>query len=298
MGIKVTDGVQERTAVTLINAIEMADRLGQGYKVYEDGTLVYEQITPYRKIARSRSAVLSIAKEMTDTMSKIKDWFYSNHGVAGSLSAAIRKKLHKSNCATLANWILRKLKVTGTGQYVYGKTGGIMQCSDETLAALKEKCDVFPLGLTVEQAIKLDAIRPGDICLYTVQHTNIYAGGKKWYESGTVYADGSGSEGTILRKFYGSTALPDHVIAWVIRYNDPAYRVKGREYRVQCGTFTVKKNAKAVRSQLSASGVTAILVKECGEWVVQTGRFSILDYAVRQYMVNTGLEFPCMIKGI
>ena len=296
---KTTNGELERSFSSLFNAISSADISGQGYKVYDGGVLVYEQIRPKRRLMRKKSAVLAVAKEMATQMAAIKSWYYSNVGCAGTFKAAIDGRKYKSNCATLSNWIFRKLKITSSGEYFYGKAGSIIQWrNNATQDAVRSKCDVFKVGVTVKTALDLGMLQPGDICLYAKQHTNVYAGGNKWYESGTVYANGSGAEGTPLHKFYGTTILYDYVISWVIRYNDPAYKARAREYRVQCGMFGNKANAKNLQANLKKAGIKAILVSQCGDYIVQTGRFSLLGNAIQQYQDITEAGYDCMIKGI
>lgn len=295
---KVTNGELVKEFSSLENAIAAADNSGQGYKVYNGTDLIYEQVTPNRRLVKSRSAVLAKAKEMTGGMAKIPGWYYSNSGCAGTYKSAISGAKYKSNCATLANWIFRSLKITKTGEYFYGKAGSLISWRGDTESAVKQKCDVFKVGVTVKRALDLGMLQPGDVCCYAKQHTNVYAGGNKWYESGTVYADGSGAEGTPLHKFYGNTVLYDWVISYVLRYDDPAYKVKGREFRIQCGAFTVKANAKALRDRLKKANIPVTIVTQGGEYIVQTGRFSILSNAIKRYQACVDAKFDCMIKGI
>lgn len=279
-------------------ALTCADGCGQGYKVFSGNTVIYEQQVAAKKIARKNSRVLGLAKEMTTQMKGTPSWFYSNIGCSRTFSTAFEKKNYKSNCATLANWILRKLNVTGAGQTFYGRKGGTIQWGAETEAAVKTMCDVFELNKTVDQALADGSLQPGDVCCYGHQHTNIYAGGDKWYESGTVYSGGSGAEGTPIRKFYGSTALHDWIISWVIRYNDSGYKAHQRTFRVQVGAYSKKANAKAFKAVMAKDGVPCIVKKYGSQYIVQAGLFSVPANGAAMAERIIGKKLPCMIIGL
>ena len=284
-----------------VSAIDVADSR-QGYKVYRDGVIFYQQETSNKTITRRKSRVCQTAKGMIARMKelgKLGRWIYSNSGCSGTFDDAISKQNYKSNCATLANWIYRQLRITKAGMYFYGKAGSIIQWrNDETKAAVNERCHVFPVGLTVAQALAEGTLQPGDICLYAKQHTNVYAGNGKWYESGTVYADGSGKEGTKLTKFYGPTVISDWVISWVIRYNDIDYVPIDREYRVQCGSFSQKQNANNLKKRLKAKNIPAIVIKVGNQYIVQTGKFKVSGNATRFAEQLQMMNFPVLIKGV
>lgn len=286
-----------------VSAIDAADGSGQGYKVYLDGRVFYQQQTAAKKITRSKSKVCQTAKDIIARIKKIissgHKWVYSNIGCSSTFSSAEANMNYKSNCATMANWVCRALKITHSGQYFYGKAGSVIQWRNpETQASVNERCHVFEVHKTVAQCLAEGALQPGDICCYARQHTNIYAGNSKWYESGTVYADGSGAEGTKLTKFYGATALPDWVISWVIRYNDLSYRPAKREYRVQCGSFAKKANAKELKKKLVAKKIPAIIVTVGNQYIVQVGRFEGLGNAVRMAEQMSIMNFQNMIVGV
>lgn len=284
-------------------AVKLADSHGQGYKVFYNKNEYYRQITPTVKISRANSAVCTAAKEIIDKIAEIiksgKTWIYSNHGCSGTFNSAVKDNNLKSNCATLANWICRKLGITKANEYFYGKAGSTIQWRNvETQEDVYGKCDVFKVGKSVDECVNQGIIIAGDICCYAKQHTNVYAGGGKWYESGTVYANGSGAEGTKLTKFYGDTVIKDWDISWVIRYKDPKFKNATRQYRVQCGEYRLKDNANKMKAALIDKGFDSKIVKIGSHYIVQTGVFSVLgnatSYANR--IIEAGL--PCLISGI
>lgn len=291
---EVTNGSSDNLGI----AIRVADNSGFGYRVYSGKTVVYEQALPAVTIKKADSKILAQAKVMTDKMKTFSDWFYSNSGCSAIFDTAIATKNHKSNCATLPNWIYRKLKITSLSEYFYGKMGGTIAWGEKTEKTIKSKCDVFPVNKTVAKALEDGILLPGDVCCYPKQHTNIFAGGTKWYEAGTVYGDGSSREGAPIKKFYGGTVLKDSVISWVVRWKDPAMKERTRTYRTQCGVFSVKANANNLKKRLNAAGFVVVIKKVGSNYVVQTGLYSVLNNAVNMYDKVTAAGFPCMIVGL
>lgn len=166
-------------------------------------------------------------------------WRYYNSQTSGTFNAAVKNNNHRANCATIANWALRDLKVFVAGNYIWGRVDGKLMCSDETMAALKKHCKVIHVNgkKTIAQAIKDNTLQAGDIVTYqNIQHTNIYAGNNRWYDAGHAYAKGSG-DGAILPNFYGKTVYGDQKIAYIIRYKGNAtsepQKQKKKIFRVQ-----------------------------------------------------------------
>ena len=173
-----------------------------------------------------------------------KVWRYSNHGCSGTFEAAEKNENFKANCATIANWCFRKLKVFKSGNYFWGKQGGTLVCSDATLAILKKNCKIIHVNgkKTVDQLLTDGTLQAGDILTYVnLQHTNIYAGGDEWYDAGHAYCKGSG-EGAKFQSWFGKTVYGDQKVAYIIRYN--GNEQKQTVYRVQVGAYANKKLAE------------------------------------------------------
>lgn len=192
-------------------------------------------------------------KQMRADIKAGKVWRYYNSKVSGTFDAAEKNENLRANCATIANWCLRKLKVFKAGNYFWGRLGGTLACSDATLAILKKTCKLIHVNgkKTVGQLIKDGTLQPGDIVTYMdIQHTNIYAGDNHWYDAGHAYCTETG-EGARFRTWYGVTVYSDQRVAYIIRYKEP----KKTTYRVQVGAYNKKANAdKRVAEVAQKSG--------------------------------------------
>jgi hypothetical protein len=182
-------------------------------------------------------------KQMRADIKAGKIWRYYNSHTSGTFDAAERDANYRANCATIANWCLRKLKVFKAGNYVWGRLGCTLACDDATLTVLKKKCKLIHVNgkKNVGQLIKDGTLEPGDIVTYVdIQHTNIYAGNNHWYDAGHAYCTETG-EGARFRTWYGVTVYSDQRVAYIIRYKEP----EKTTYRVQVGAYTDKVNADA-----------------------------------------------------
>ena len=186
-------------------------------------------------------------KQMRADIKAGKVWRYYNSHTSGSFDAAERDQNLRANCATIANWALRKLKVFKAGNYFWGRLGGTLACSDVTLAVLKANCRLIHVNgkKTVGQLIKDGTLQAGDIVTYMdIQHTNVYAGDGKWYDAGHAYCKESG-EGAKFITWHGKTVYSDQRVAYIIRYKGNATPEPKKQtvYRVQVGAYKTKASA-------------------------------------------------------
>ena len=180
-------------------------------------------------------------KQMRADIKAGKVWRYYNSKVSGTFDAAEKNSNFRANCATIANWALRKLGVFKRGNYFWGRLGGTIACDDATLAILKKYCRLIHVNgkKTVGKLIKDGTLQSGDIVTYMdIQHTNIYAGDNHWYDAGHAYCTETG-EGARFRTWYGVTVYSDQRVAYIIRYKEP----KRTTYRVQVGAYKTKEAA-------------------------------------------------------
>lgn len=173
-----------------------------------------------------------------------KPWVYSNNGCSGTFNYAVKSNNRKANCATIANWALRTLKVLVSGQYFYGRADGSLACSAETLAALKAKCKVIHIDgkHTVQECIGSGLLIPWDIVTYqNMQHTNVYGGGMVWYDAGRGNTRDCASGSPFTK--WKCTKVVNDPVAYIIRYrkNPPVEHY----YRVQIGAYNSKSTAVA-----------------------------------------------------
>lgn len=277
---------QTNTFSNLDNAKREADR-NPGCSVYDlAGNALYP------------SPVLGcMAKMQAQLEADIKallDWIYSNTGCSGTFDAAVRKGNRKANCATIANWALRMLGVTGKGMYVYGKADGSLAWNIETEAAIRDKCDVIHVNgkKTAKQAEKEGILIGGDICTYQdFLHTNVYAGNGHWYDAGRGNTRDV-KEGSPFKTWFCKKDGKDR-LAYIIRVKSgkKVYRVHIKEcgseksaakvcaacksatgfdafyeydgkYRVFCGSFEYQENAEVRRAIIANHGYTDASVRK------------------------------------
>ena len=202
------------------------------------------------------TAMKKIWARVKDGIKNGEDWRYYNSKTSATFDAAIKNKNWRANCATIANWCLRMLGVFKSGQYMWGKSGEI-SCSDGTMDTLKEKCTLIHVNgkKTVDQCIKDEWLRPGDIVMYqNLWHTNIYAGNGKWYDAGHAYCRETG-EGAKFIKWLGGTVYGDQPVSYIITYPK-----REKVYRVRVGIYKQKTNVAAIRAKIKeATGLDCFI---------------------------------------
>ena len=218
-------------------------------------------------------------------------WVYSNHGCSGTFAAAKKKNNLKANCATLANWCLREMGILNTKQYFYSKEGGTIAADESTMKALKKRCEVIHLGrYSITKAIKEGKLQAGDIVCHYGQHTNIYAGGDVWYDSGHYNCVRDGEDAP-FRKQWKCHRNDGGELSHIIRPKIRMFRVRVAKYSdaetaraesvhifetlgiasfvegtsLYAGSFTIEANAKQRQAQLVANGYKRAKVLEV--WV-------------------------------
>lgn len=265
-----------------------------GYKVYdESGKQIYP---PAAQLSGDILAACKVFQtQLKADIADGYDWEYRNPAkyLEEQWSKALKKGKRACNCALLARWALKEagLIPQDTGIF-YGKLGGTIQWGAGTKAAVTKTCDLIKVGnKTVKQLIASGDLQSGDIVTYVdLQHTNIYAGGGKWYDAGHAYCSGSG-EGAMFKSWHGKGQYDDQHVGYIIRR-----RAGNEEHIVQAGVFAEKKNAEKLFRQLKKKGFDA-LVKKCnGQWQVQCGVFSIRANAEALVKCLKSAGFSAIIK--
>lgn len=210
-------------------------------------------------------------------------WTYSNHGVSGTFQLAEKNKNFKANCATIANWALRDLKVFKKGNYFWGRMGGELVCNEATLKVLQKHCKIIHINgrKTVNQVMSDGTLLDGDIVTYVnLQHTNVYAGNGRWYDAGHAYCK-EGGEGAKFRTWYGKTVYGDQKVSYIIRYNGntqkkTVYRVQIAAMNTESAVDKIKVECKKKTRPLTedGKGLDAFSEKMSdGKWHVFCGSF-------------------------
>ena len=137
------------------------------------------------------------AKGLVDALDKMSDtvkrdykrgkkWKYSNSSTSGSFEKAVSKGKRKTNCAKYVSWALVEAGILKSGQSFYKKPGSSIHYSNSDAekrmkAGLKYISGGNKSAKSLAKAGKLQA---GDIILWNIRHTNVYAGDGKFYDAG------------------------------------------------------------------------------------------------------------------
>jgi hypothetical protein len=191
------------------------------------------------------------------------------------------------NCVDGPQWALRMCGVPGKALSWYGSKGTIAWLNSNAQANAKKYFTITKIGdKTVQQLYNERKLCDGDILTYvTINHTNVYYGGAKSFDSGHAYASGSG-EGAPMNKWIGSLSCKNYKVGYILRIKDRAH------YRVQCGSFSIRENADALKAKLNKMGYGAELKTVGDETKVQVGYFSGKTNAerFRDELIGKGID--------
>ena len=158
----------------------------------------------------------------------------------------------------------------------YGKQGGdIAWKKSATKAAVEKYCDIIKVGnKTVNKAMQDGTLKKGDIVTYvSMNHTNVYLGGERWFDSGHAYAHGTG-DGAWWETWFGETKYGAEKIGYIIRLKTSV------SYRVQVGAYSVLNNANNMLAKVKSAGFDAKIITINNQHIVQVGNtFSSLAEA-------------------
>lgn len=109
------------------------------------------------------------------------------------------KGIAYTNCAHLIRLALREMGKLGETQNFWGDNGSI-HFNSGVQATLEQSCEIIKVNKSADQLFKEGGLIPGDICIWTtIQHTNVYAGNKLWYDAGRSNAGVSGIDGVNMK---------------------------------------------------------------------------------------------------
>lgn len=161
----------------------------------------------------SADALINSLDKMSSVVEKAhekgKSWKYSNDKTSGSFSSA-KKSNHKTNCAKYVSWGLVEIGILDSGDAFYkaytdGKNKIVYNHSDGSVEKkMKNGLKYISKyeGERVDKLIKDGSLKPGDIVLWEDErHTNVYAGGGKWYDAGRWRENGA--KGNLSFKTFG-----------------------------------------------------------------------------------------------
>lgn len=154
-------------------------------------------------------------------------WGYSNSSSLApntwdkAYAASRSKGISYVNCALLPRWALREMGIINTKNF-WGLIGGGIQFRGDVKEQLLKHCEIIKVYKTPNQLLAEGNLLPGDICTYVdYQHTNVYAGNGKFYDSGRNGAIGSWQNGTFIFNSFGPAAtvgMSNTTIGHIIRF--------------------------------------------------------------------------------
>ena len=143
------------------------------------------------------AALDKMSKKVESDASSGHRWHYSNSNTRKTFALA-DKETKSTNCALYVVWGLVDVNALKPGQSLYKayKNGtNYVAWSESTKKQIKSVANIIDANnQTAKSLADSGKLLPGDICLwYNVQHTNVYAGNKKFYDAGRCGTNGSGS---------------------------------------------------------------------------------------------------------
>lgn len=286
---------------SLENAKKCADE-NPGYYVYDgEGNRIYPEITQ-----ASGSTILEqcakFQKQLEADIAAGKNWEYHNPSkyLEEQWSNALKNNKRACNCALLARWALKEAGLIPKDTKIfYGKLGGTIQWGAGTKEAVTAACDLISIQKrTVQQLINDGTLQPGDIVTYVdLQHTNIYAGGGKWYDAGHAYCSGSG-EGAIYKSWYGEGKYNNQKVGYIIRAkdNEESDKPTGEMYIVQAGAYTKRSNADERVQKLKDFGFDCFVKFEDNFYKIQAGAYEKKENAEKQVEKLNKAGFSAFIR--
>lgn len=199
-------------------------------------------------------------------------WKYCNNTSkkAKGFESARKSGKYLINCVDGVQWALKAIGVKCLSWY--GGDGKIVWLNDHAKNDVEKYFDIIQTGgRTPKQMYDNMMLCDGDILLgYAgINHTNVYYGGQKSFDSGHAYASGSG-EGAEINKFIGSLSHRNTKVYYILRFKD-RYRA---HYRVQCGAYSDIGKFEEQLRKVEKAGYKATKVIEDGMMKIQIGYFS------------------------
>lgn len=149
-------------------------------------------------------------------------WKYNNSAPntwKKARKAAKKNGVSYVNCALSVRWALREMGLLDSTNF-WGVYGGGIEFRGNSKEQLLEHCEIIPVYKTAAQLEAEGNLLPGDICTYVnIQHTNVYAGNKLWYDSGRNGALGAYQGDTFVFNTFGPVEAMsmDSRIGYIIR---------------------------------------------------------------------------------
>lgn len=272
-----------------------------GYYVFDESGKAIYPVKTTNPVNPILEQCAKFQAQLTADLAAGKPWEYHNPSkyLEEQWANAIKKGKRACNCALLARWALKEAgMIPQTTGIFYGAKGGTIKWGSGAKEAVSKTCDIIKVQTkTVKELISSGELLPGDIVTYVdLQHTNIYAGGGKWYDAGHAYCSGSG-EGAKYKSWYGAGTCDGQKVGYVIRQKGSGSTTTSRQYTVQAGSYKSKANADKQAAKIKAAGFDAIVKPgDDGQYKIQCDVFKDRDLAEVLVKKLKAKGFPAIIK--
>jgi hypothetical protein len=225
-----------------------------------------------------------------------KQWKYCNSTKkkAKGFDAARKAGKYLINCVDGPQWALKAIGVKCLSWY--GGEKCIVWLNDHAKKDVEKYFDIIETGgKTPKYMYDHMVLCDGDILLgYSgMNHTNVYYGGEKSFDSGHAYASGSG-EGANIRKFIGALSHKNTKVYYILRFKDK-FRA---HYRVQAGAYTDINKYKAQEALIKQKGFAVKMVQEDNMYKCQVGLYSGKTNAERKVSQLKAKGIDAFVKEV
>ena len=209
-----------------------------------------------------------IDTEMRKDIKAGKKWRYTNVKKRYAKFETARKMNRLTNCVSGVQMAILDAGLPGACTHWYGASGKIVYTTQLGKDTVKKYFDIIKVNDTVISLYNKSKLCDGDILIYTnMNHTNVYYGGTKSFDSGHAYCSGSG-EMAEFKKWIGNLAHKTARVSYILRLKDRAH------YRVQAGAYTTQKEFDKQVALLQKKGYKPAKLVEDGMMKIQLGYFS------------------------
>ena len=208
---------QTNTFTNLDNAKRDADN-HIGYSVYDlTGKCLYTAAGGNKtKIEKFISHLESNNRVMIADVKAGIRWYYYNGKLESTFAKARSNKKYRTNCVTGVQWALVSSGVVGSdGCAWYGGKNTIVWVNKNAEANARKYFNIIKIGgaKTVKQCVSDGTLQRGDIITYvTMNHTNVYLGDGKSFDSGHAYCKGEN-----FTKWIGSLSNANQKVGYILR---------------------------------------------------------------------------------
>lgn len=221
-----------------------------------------------------------------------KSWRYTNSKKRYTKFHDARDNNRYTNCVSGVQMGLLMIGLPDAITHWYGSAGKIAYTTDAGRKAVKKYFDIIKVNDTVINLYTKGKLCDGDILIYAnMNHTNVYYGNRKSFDSGHAYCSSSG-ELAQFTKWIGALSHQKQKVAVILRFKDRAH------YRVQCGAFTTEEAYNETVAKLTKAGYKTIKVEEDGYLKIQVGYFAGKTNAVNYATNIIQKGFPAFIVEV